>query len=129
MIRQGIAEMLNQSNNSSQILSLIDEGYLEPKDVKSLVHTMSSDQFLYDLAIRSKNEREAAYILKFIADKDMLTKIVDTNGEDLKSLSDANRANIVESARKLGEALTNPPEIYQADNLKDENKFIVSISL
>lgn len=126
-IRRHIAENLIQNNDQDAVLRLIDEGYLEVASLHSFFHEVDDDQFLYDLAGRSKSSREVEYLFKFIADKEIFSEIIKYNGQTLVGLSKLKRGNIVDLAKKFLGALSQDPEIYQAGHLEKENKFIVGI--
>ena len=106
---------------------MIDDGFLEAEHVKWFSHRVESDQFLYDLAFRSKDQETIAHLFKFIADKNIFSKIIDENGKSFSKLSESDRQRIVDLAQKFCGSLTSEPELYQAGELRGGNKFIVGI--
>lgn len=126
-IKRDVAETLVRNANYTGVLQLIDEGFLEPGNLRGLFHEIESDQFLHDLASRSKNKKEITYLFKFIADKEIFSEIVDKNELSFAKLSDSEKQEIVGLAKRLSGVFGNKPEIYQAGDLQESNKFVVGI--
>jgi hypothetical protein len=129
-IKRNVAEGLVRNEEYDTVLQLIEEGCLEVRNLRGVVHAMNSDKFLYDLASKSSNSKEVVYLFKFIADAEIFAEIVKNNGESLVKLPESEKQNIVVLAEKFLHALTHNPEIYQVGNLQEDttNKFIVGIS-
>lgn len=126
-IKEDVAETLVRSADYDGVLRLIDEGFLKPRNLRGLFHEVEFDQFLYDLAVRSKNSNEITYLFKFITNRKIFSEIVDKNGQSFSKLSDAEKQEVVDSAKRFSGVLGNSPEIYQAGNLRENNKFVVGI--
>ena len=126
-IRKEILRSLVSGGNTERVLSLIDEGYLEVSDAKSLIHEIPSDGLLLSLASRCRDKKSATYIFKFITDKTVFAKIVESHGEEFKNLSESDRTDVVALAERFGEVLVNQSEVYPTDSFKETNKFIVGI--
>lgn len=126
-MRRHIAEVLVHKGEHSSVLRLIDEGYLEIRNLKGLFHEVDSDQFLYDLASRSKDGNEVTYLFKFIADKGIFSRIIEDSGQSLAGLSEQEKQNKVALAKKFFGALSKSPEIHQVGDLTESNKFVVGI--
>lgn len=126
-IKQEVGETLAKNADYSEILQLIDDKFLETRNLKRVVHEVESDQFLYDLASRSNNIKEITYLFKFIADKEFFSKIVDEKGKSFSKLSDTEKQGVIDLAKKLSSVLENKPEIYQEGYLQESNKFIIGV--
>lgn len=129
-IRRNIAETLVRKNEYDSALQLIDDGYLEIRNMRGIFHEINSDQFLYDLVSRSSDSKEMAYLFKFIADAEVFAEIIKNNGQFLAKLPESEKQNIVALAEKFLHALTHNPEIYQVGDIQEDNtnKFVVGIS-
>ena len=127
-IQRHIGEALVRENKRDLIIQLIDDGYLETSSLKNSFHEINSDQLLYDIAVRSKNKKELAYLFKFIADENVFSRIIGNNGQSLTGLPDSERAEMAVLAKKFLNAITQDLEIHQASDLGEEgNKFVVGI--
>ena len=127
-IKSSIATSLIESHEYDSAISLVREGYLETKQFKYLLHRIESDQFLSDLAKESNSSDDAVEIMRFIADENLLLQIADGGGKDFpKIFGDPIRKTVVQYAKKLHGSLTSKPEIYQADRLAGQNKFVFGI--
>lgn len=126
-IKRDVAETLVRDADYNGVLQLIDGGFIETGNLRGLFHEVESDQFLYDLASRSKDRKEIAYLFKFIADEGVFSKIVDENGQSFSRLSDPEKQKVVDLAKRFSGVLKNNPEVYQAGDLQESNKFIVGI--
>jgi hypothetical protein len=122
-------EELIRKNNYVPILRLIDSGYLKLSDLEKLFSLIDSDEFLYDLSLRIKNDHEAQYLFKFIANKKIFSRIVEENGKSFTKLSKQMQENVAVLAKKFFNVLSNDPEIHQFGELieGDHNKFVIGV--
>lgn len=126
-IKKNVAETLVRNTDYNGVLRLIDEDFLAPRNLRGFFHKVESNQFLYNLASRSKDRKEITYLFKFITDKEIFSEIVDKNGQSFSKLSDSEKQEIVGLAKRFYGIFESKPEVYQAGDLQESNKFIVGI--
>ncbi len=124
-MRSSVTKTLVDSGDYDSAIGLVREGYLEAKNFTYHLHRIESDQFLSDLAKASTTSEEVIGILRFIADETLLAEIVESKGADFPKIED--KETIVKYASKLHKSLISDPEVFQADRLTGQNKFIFGI--
>lgn len=132
-IKKEAVSALVKSSSFNVLRELVRDNDLKAEDIKEFAHTISSDEFLFDLCRSMKDENSIIYMFKFIADKNVFSEIISNNGAQF-DVDESTRGHIVDSARVFFEALNTKPEIRQSGELHftddinvGTNKFVVGI--
>lgn len=129
-IRASLAEYLILSGNHTDFFSLIEDGLMKAESANSFLHKIESDDVLYLLATRTSSLQTVTRIFKFMADSAKFAHIVETQAAEFKNFDEQprNRPNILKMAEKYLNALNSEPQIFEADKLGDNNKFVIGIT-
>lgn len=127
-IQASLAEYLILSGNHTDFFNLVEGGLMKVESTNSFLHKIESDDILYWLATRTSNLETVVKIFKFAANSEMFAKIVSTGAADFKNLDENIKPSVIKIAQKYLGALTSDPQIFEADKLRDNNKFVMGIN-
>ncbi|OGN00633.1 MAG: hypothetical protein A3B91_02355 [Candidatus Yanofskybacteria bacterium RIFCSPHIGHO2_02_FULL_41_29] len=127
-IQASLAEYLILSGNHTDFFNLVEDGLIKAESANSFLHKIDSDHVLYQLVTRTSNPRTVIRIFKFMADPVIFARIIETQGLEFKNLNEGQRSNVLKMAEKYLNALNSEPQIFEADRLKDQNKFVIGVT-
>lgn len=127
-IQASLAEYLILSGNHTDLFSLVESGLMKAELASSFLHKIESDDVLYWLATRAQSLQAIIKIFKFTADPAIFAKIVETQAAEFKNLDEKHRPDVIKMAEKYLGALNSEPQIFEADKLSDNNKFVIGIT-
>ena len=127
-IQASLAEYFILSGNHTDFFNLVEGGLMKVESANSFLHKIESDDVLYWLATRTSNLKTIIRIFKFTANPAIFVKIIETQATDFINLDERHKPNVLTMAGKYLNALNSEPQIFEADRLKDQNKFVIGVT-
>lgn len=127
-MQANLAKYLILSNDHVDFFNLVESGLIKTESADSFLHEIESDEVLYWLATKALNAKAVTRIFKFVADPEIFKKVVETQGVEFKNLEEQHKSNVIKIAEWYLSALNSEPQIFEADKLGDNNKFVIGIT-
>lgn len=127
-IQAKLAEYLILSGNQADFFNLVENGLMKVESANSFLHKIESDEVLNWLATKSSNVKAVIIIFKFVADPAIFGKVIETQGVEFKNLDEQRKSEVIKLAEQYLNALNSGPQIFEADKLGDNNKFVIGIT-
>lgn len=138
---QGLGQKLFEAGRIDELIDLVEQGVFEISFYKKFIHHLGEKpELLLDLAVRSRSVEDICYVLKFIADKILLEKLINTKGDVFINLPSDKIEKILEYCNRIIQALDNKPQVLALSELLPNranqysrqmeavNKFVVGIN-